>query len=279
MVEKPDVSGPRRTEEFWSEGLLHDLGLLIDSMRTTQFAENLKDFLLKRIEFRNFVFVIFEDEKKPHSLYHWSPFEPNDFFHKMYLPVAYLLDPYYIASQKKVDSGTYTLDDLAPDEFFHSEYYRTYYIRVNMIDELAYLLQINDRRTLHMSLGRRQGSRNYQRRAIHLLTEFESVLFPLLRQHVAWRLLEESHPEPPEAQSLLDHLRNLDDPELKKSPLTLREAEIVALTLQGHSSESTALALGISPWTVKVHRRKIYAKLQISSQLELFRRFMILMMP
>lgn len=279
MPDISEASEPRHYEEYLSEGLLQDLGVLIDAVRTTQFADNLREFLLKRIEFRNFVFVIFEKDKKPRSLYHWSPFEPNDFFHKMYLPVAYLLDPYYIASQKNVESGTYTLGDIAPDRFFQSEYYQTYYIRVNMIDELAYLLRIDDCRILHMSLGRRQGGRNYRRRAVHLLSALEPVLFPLLRQHLAWRLLEETHPEPPEAQSLLDHLRSLDDPELKKSPLTLREAEIIALTLQGHSSESAALVLGISPWTVKVHRRKVYAKLQISSQLELFRRFMILMMP
>jgi DNA-binding CsgD family transcriptional regulator len=51
--------------------------------------------------------------------------------------------------------------------------------------------------------------------------------------------------------------------------LTSREAEIVELVLQGHSSESIGLTLGISTGTVKVHRRNVYRKLGISSQTQL----------
>lgn len=52
--------------------------------------------------------------------------------------------------------------------------------------------------------------------------------------------------------------------------LTRREAQLAALILQGHSNLSAALDLGISRETVKVHRRNIYRKLDISSQAELF---------
>ena len=51
--------------------------------------------------------------------------------------------------------------------------------------------------------------------------------------------------------------------------LTTREAHIVDLVLQGHSSESIAWRLGIAAGTVKVHRRNVYRKLNISSQTEL----------
>ena len=45
--------------------------------------------------------------------------------------------------------------------------------------------------------------------------------------------------------------------------LSEREREIVALVLQGHSTESIAGRLDISPGTVKIHRRNIYRKLGI----------------
>jgi DNA-binding CsgD family transcriptional regulator len=51
--------------------------------------------------------------------------------------------------------------------------------------------------------------------------------------------------------------------------LSAREAAIVELVLQGHSSESIGLKLGIATGTVKVHRRNVYRKLGISSQTQL----------
>ena len=56
--------------------------------------------------------------------------------------------------------------------------------------------------------------------------------------------------------------------------LTRRELEIVTLILKGHSNLSLAAVLELSPNTVKVHRRQIYSKLNISSQAELFRLFL-----
>ena len=43
----------------------------------------------------------------------------------------------------------------------------------------------------------------------------------------------------------------------------------IELVLQGHSSESIGLKLDISTGTVKVHRRNVYRKLGISSQIQL----------
>ncbi|WP_254690874.1 helix-turn-helix domain-containing protein [Shinella daejeonensis] len=56
--------------------------------------------------------------------------------------------------------------------------------------------------------------------------------------------------------------------------LTPREREIVAFILKGYSAEATGQVLEISTGTVRIHRRNIYAKLGISSQRELFSRFM-----
>lgn len=56
--------------------------------------------------------------------------------------------------------------------------------------------------------------------------------------------------------------------------LSLREAEVVRLMLKGHSTKSMARLMGNSPETVKVHRKRIYSKLGICSQGELFSRFL-----
>jgi DNA-binding CsgD family transcriptional regulator len=56
--------------------------------------------------------------------------------------------------------------------------------------------------------------------------------------------------------------------------LTGRQAEVAALILQGHSTPSIALNLGISPQTVKVFRKQLYRRCNISSQSELFALFL-----
>ena len=50
--------------------------------------------------------------------------------------------------------------------------------------------------------------------------------------------------------------------------------QVAAFTLKGHSAESAGQILGISPGTVRLHRRSIYSKLRINSQGELFSRFL-----
>ncbi len=55
--------------------------------------------------------------------------------------------------------------------------------------------------------------------------------------------------------------------------LTPREREVVEFTLKGHSADAVGRILGISPGTVRIHRRNVYLKLQIRSQGELFSKF------
>ena len=56
--------------------------------------------------------------------------------------------------------------------------------------------------------------------------------------------------------------------------LSPREAEIVQMILKGHSSLSISLTLDIALPTVKSHRRNAYAKLDISTQQQLFHAYL-----
>ncbi|MDH3475929.1 MAG: LuxR C-terminal-related transcriptional regulator [Rhodospirillales bacterium] len=59
-------------------------------------------------------------------------------------------------------------------------------------------------------------------------------------------------------------------PALFADQFTPREQEIVALILEGHPTIAIAERLGLSRGTVKNHRRRIYHKLDITSERELF---------
>ena len=52
--------------------------------------------------------------------------------------------------------------------------------------------------------------------------------------------------------------------------LTHREREIVVLTLEGHPIASIAKRLGVSRGTIKNHRLRLYQKLDITTERELF---------
>ena len=58
-----------------------------------------------------------------------------------------------------------------------------------------------------------------------------------------------------------------------RSVLTIREREVVEFVLKGYSSDAIGNILEISPGTVRIHRKNIYAKLGINSQGTLFLQF------
>jgi DNA-binding CsgD family transcriptional regulator len=58
------------------------------------------------------------------------------------------------------------------------------------------------------------------------------------------------------------------------SVLSPRESEIVRMILRGHSSKAIAREFGNSPETIKVHRKRVYAKLGVVSQGELLSMFL-----
>ncbi|MEM9912296.1 MAG: helix-turn-helix transcriptional regulator, partial [Pseudomonadota bacterium] len=59
-----------------------------------------------------------------------------------------------------------------------------------------------------------------------------------------------------------------------RSVLSAREAQTLQLILRGHSSKSIARILGNSPETVRAHRKRVYAKLGVTTQGELFSAFL-----
>lgn len=171
---------------------------------------------------------------------------------------AYLLDPMYLAFQERRPGGIYLLRDLAADRFFHSEYYRTYYARTGVADELSLFCWTDTDDMIMISLVRSRQSPAFPAAGMRLISHILALVVSLVSRHVS---LIPRHPMPA-AEPIL----RIGSDDL----LTQRELGIANLILRGHSSPSIALLLGISVETIKVHRRHIYQKLGISSQAELF---------
>ncbi|EJC71671.1 response regulator containing a CheY-like receiver domain and an HTH DNA-binding domain, partial [Rhizobium leguminosarum bv. trifolii WSM2012] len=122
------------------------------------------------------------------------------------------------------------------------------------------------------SMGKDSSSETtFSQRAEEGLRKHKSVIMAVLKAH--WNALDAPHLTIPRATSLADSLRE----ELRGNhgiSISTRQAEVALLILQGHSSPSIGSQLGVSTETVKVFRKQLYRRCDISSQAELFGLFM-----
>lgn len=257
--------------------IAQSIGGLIEAARTSDFPTVLRGFLLSHLKIKNLVIILFFTDRPPLSLFHWIPDREGFLFEEAYLTWAYQLDPYYKQAERGGE-GVFLIRDIAPDRFSQSEYGKSYFSHVQMLDELGLLTRMTDGTFVNMSLGRQQGSGRFARRDKDFLASVEPILVPLLRIYVETRLLDVPVPAPDRsAGSLARRLAVLDPQPGSTARLTPREAEVIALVMGGHSNASIAANLDISRQTVKVHRKRAYAKLNVSSQAEVFLRIMPLL--
>jgi DNA-binding CsgD family transcriptional regulator len=188
-----------------------------------------------------------------------------------YLEGAYFLDCVYSACKHQIAPGLYRLSDIAPDAFFEGEYYNSPEVHPcisaqagSLAEEIVYMVPLKTGATAAYSVMRAHGGRLFAEREMAALRADEPVVRALLAKQFA---------AVGEASAAVTALEDRLD-QFGGGVLSQRERAIVALILQGHSSRSVGLRLGIAEGTVKIHRKNIHAKLGISSQAELFALFL-----
>lgn len=219
--------------------------------------------------FDNLIILAYHGEQRPRVLHRefTDPvvYLPMD---SQYLGGAYLLDPFYHEHRRGGVRGVKRLVEVAPDHFRRTEYYRTYYRQTTLLDEVAVFATITDSITLTACLGRdRSSGRPFARREIAALRRYQGTLAALLESH--WQDYRD-HGGRDTAVAPLDERLRAELTREHGIRLSPRQAEVALFILRGHSSLSIGLHLGVSPQTVKVFRRQLYAKCGISSQAELF---------
>ena len=259
-------SGLEMTELLRS-GDLSRLQHAMAHSRDDSFFDHLRRLLRARLRFDTFLILKFGRSGVPQALNTWiADAALQATYPRYYLEGAYRLDPFFQMRHSQTEGGLYRLSDIAPDRFFSGEYYLRYYQITGIRDEVGLLVPLSDGATGHLSFSRKDGK--FRRRELQCLRHFSPVLLELLRQYCESR----GAPESPPASSLrpLEDLIAAHVFQVRQADLTRREAQVIALILQGHSNLSAALVLGVARQTVKVHRRNIYRKLMITSQAELF---------
>jgi DNA-binding CsgD family transcriptional regulator len=191
---------------------------------------------------------------------------------QLFIAGTYLLNPFYNAYLAGLPAGIYLMRDLAPDDYLGSDLYRGLDIRRHEDEELGYrthgwpegmeelliAMDLPGGEMAEISLSRIRSEGGFDAASIARLRE----------AHPLWGHLSRGE-TPPQARPI-DHLFN----DFGRDLLSPREREVALLILKGHSSESISYHLGISIATVKTHRQKLYAKLNLSTQQELFSTFL-----
>lgn len=185
-----------------------------------------------------------------------------------YLAGPYLLDPLYQLAVAAGKPGMCRYRDQAPDRFRSSEYYRQYCERTHLGDEVDFLLDADEGCTLALVVARRRG--RFSKAEILRLAAIEPIVHAAMRS--IWNYWAPVHGAARRDADLHRRLTECFD-NFGAELLTDREREITQLLLRGFSTKAIARQLEIAPGTVMVHKRNLFSKLGITSQFELFSRF------
>ena len=74
-------------------------------------------------------------------------------FVSLYQAGPFLLDPFYHAAREP-KPGVWRMRELAPDRFFSSEYFRSYYTQTGLAEEIGFFIALEDGITVVLSLMR-----------------------------------------------------------------------------------------------------------------------------
>ena len=214
----------------------------------------------------NLIILAYGNATSPQVLYMCSD-HPRVFaeMDRTYLAGAYRLDPFYDLHLRHAPAGAYRLKDIAPDAFQRSRYFIEYYEQTTLIDELTFLLYPVTGVSINICIGRDASSgRVFSAQDIAICQRLVPMVAALSERH--WAGLARALGPAEDISALLSEAAGRE----KGIRLSPRQSEVALLILRGHSTVSISLRLGLSAQTVKVFRKQLYARCQISSQAELF---------
>jgi DNA-binding CsgD family transcriptional regulator len=231
-------------------------------------AGSLIDGIGEAVEHNGTCLLAFHADAPPEVLHHTLEPEGEQHYVERYLAGPYLLDPLYELALDSDKPAMCRFRDATPDRFHSSEYYRQYCERTHLKDEMDFLVDVENGTSLALVVGRRE--KMFAKAELARLELIEPVVRAAMRRvWEEWQGVDgRSAPDRAIHQRLTECYENFGH-----GVLTSREREITQLLLRGHSTKSVARKLDIAPGTVMVHKRNLFQKLGITSQFELFSRF------
>lgn len=230
-------------------------GLLSNAMK--QFIDH-DTFILKAYDHGSDLPMIISHDIPAHRQYQYFD---------IYFAAAYKDDP-LLGKLRYDGTGSVVQINASTCPLKNSTYYRTYYEDLHLNDEIDILLPVAPRQSLVLSIGRQGGVAHDDE-----LATLSSV-YPLIEC-----LLKNFWTQRATKQALLCHSVEARLDNFGEQVLTTREREITRWMLQGKCTKEIARILDISAQTIKVHRRNIYAKLGVNTELQLCSLFAATALP
>lgn len=247
------------------------------SVRETTLMPRLAEALNQLTPIESMLFILERKGQPPQLLYQQGiPAQYRETLLERYFSRGYMLDPFCLAIDSGLAEGFYHLSEIAPDGFFSSAYYKTYYLKNGALEDSFYIVDLDVQRKISLSLYQGCSGTRFSPGQLQILRAVQPLVRELIVQFASaggldHALDDNADTAPPTGTLNLQIQAAFAS--FGSELLTEREREIAHLILRGHSVKSTARELNISPETVRMHRKNLYTKLQIGSQAELFSLF------
>lgn len=242
------------------------LASVIEAIGEPRFPEALLEAIHSVCSFDSALVVLYAAHRRPDILIDRLSHARRENTAERYIAGAYLLDPFYIHAKKAKQPKLLRMRDIAPKDFDTSDYFVSYYKQSAVVDELNYVVPLKDGRTFAISFERSSLLSPFSECERERCAALLPVIAAAVNKHVAMpEVVLPANAADREHERLVAILRSFG-----ANVLTPRECHVVELMLNGHSANAIANLLEVSVETVRVHRRNIYEKLNISSLAELF---------
>lgn len=225
--------------------------------------------------------VVYERITRPRVLYFSLTSEDARFYINrdeapaLYVSGYYRFDPVYRYWREVGEPGVCTLHHMPAAGYCDSDAYISEFLPItHMEDEAVVLFQYGEDQALGVCLSR---STQFTLSEVKLMQTVYPLLAGLFESHL--RLYSASNPTVTEVRfgetgsgTPLDFSAAVE--EFLPAILTPRERQIVKFVLAGYPNAAIASCLGIGEGTSWNHKKRLYSKLDITSERELFSMFL-----
>lgn len=250
---------------------LAEFGATAKAIGRPEFFPCLIQGLHQMLPFRNSDMVIGDlhrHERPPELVGVFGDETYSSVIRERYLPSGYQLCPEIAAIRSGLRNGIFSMAEFGADNFLATECYGAYYGALEIRNFYDLFSDLGDGRVVGWSICRHLREPDFTPAEDRRLRWLAPLLVGLVARHCQLAF-------PARVQSSTDTRSTVPSEitaalsRIASEPLTERELEVALLLIQGLPTKAVSKRLHIAPATEAVHRRNIYRKLRIASQVEL----------